>query len=77
MAISGYGFNPVDIHEKYVQLAQGRKRVRSMSDMLDSIAAAANLVMGEANESTPLAIVRNVPEIEFSIKSYQRVLFDL
>jgi len=43
----------------------GRKLRVTKSNLLDALAAAAALMMGEGNEQTPLALIKDVPFIEF------------
>jgi F420-0:gamma-glutamyl ligase len=65
MAIAGYGFKPVTMDGT---ITKTHKKV-AMIDTLDSLAATANVVMGEGSESTPLAIIRAAPNIEFFTKT--------
>ncbi len=51
----------------------GRKFKFSRTDIADSLAAAAVLVMGEGNEQQPLALIEKVPA-EFCDKIYRREL---
>lgn len=44
----------------------GRKFEVARSSVGGGLAAAANVVMGEGNEQTPLAIISNVPFVEFT-----------
>lgn len=62
----GYaGFAPLHDYRGTHDLFGRTIRV-SVANSADSIAAAANLVMGEGNESVPLALVADVPYVQFS-----------
>lgn len=68
IAIAVSGFNPVrDLRGKQ-DLFGNTLRV-TMHAMADSIATAANLVMGESDESTPIVIVRDA-KVEWSDKEF-------
>lgn len=61
----GYaGFAPLHDYRGTYDLFGRTMRV-SVANSADSIAAAANLVMGEGDESVPLALVTDVPHLEF------------
>ena len=51
----------------------GRKLKMSRANVADSLAAAAVLLMGEADEQTPLAMIENAP-VEFVFKQNKREL---
>lgn len=55
MAVAGYGFRP------NTQYGKGH----ATSDLIDSLATSANVVMGEGAKIMPLAIISNVPDIKF------------
>jgi dihydrofolate synthase / folylpolyglutamate synthase len=69
VALSAYGFMPV---KNYVGTEDifGRTMQVSTSDLMDGIAASAVLVMGEGKETTPLAVVTGLSDINF----YQKEL---
>lgn len=59
-AIGWAGFDPLIDHRGTPDLF-GREFKAEHTNLADSLAAAAVLVMGETNESTPIAIIRNAP----------------
>jgi len=59
-AIGWAGFDPLYDHRGTQDLF-GRPFKMEHTNVADSLAAAAVLVMGETNESTPLAVIRNAP----------------
>ena len=66
-SLSSYGFQAshgykggLDIFKRHFHF--------TASDVADSLAAAAVLVMGEGNECTPIAVIDNVPRIDFFSK---------
>ncbi len=61
MAIAGYGFRPIT--PEGVKTRKHRKV--SMLDTIDSLAAAANIVMGEGAESMPITVITDVPHLKF------------
>lgn len=65
IAIGLFGFRPVKNNIGQPDIFGRRLRI-SRSDLADSLAAAAVLVMGEGNEQTPLALIRNAPGISFT-----------
>lgn len=64
IGIGWCGFNPV---YNYIGKEDcfGRKLKMTYANHLDALAIAAVHVMGEGNESTPLAIIRNASKVEF------------
>jgi len=63
-AIGFWGIKPLVSHIGKPDLF-GRKIKVERTNMVDGIAAGANLVMGEVAECTPLVIARDVPNIRF------------
>ncbi|MEN8252873.1 MAG: coenzyme F420-0:L-glutamate ligase [Patescibacteria group bacterium] len=63
-AIAYCGFNPL---KNYIDSKDlfGRKMLMEQSNIAQSITAAATLEMGEGAESTPLALVEDIKDIEF------------
>ncbi len=59
MAVAGYGFKPVNYYK-----TQGSNRLQKAGDLLDGLAAAATVVMGEGGH-TPLAVITEIPNIDF------------
>lgn len=67
VSLGFYGINPLNDHRGKTDLF-GRNIRFSQSNVVDSIASSAVLVMGETNESTPLAIVKDIPFVQFEEK---------
>lgn len=65
IAIGFYGFEPLLNHRGKSDLF-GRTIYWSQTNIPDSLAAAAVLVMGESNEQTPVAIARDLSNITFT-----------
>lgn len=69
MAIAYFGFKPLKDYRGTKDLF-GRKFEMETTDIPDSLATAAVLEMGEGAESQPLAVITDVPYIEFIDKEY-------
>lgn len=69
MAISYFGFKPLKDYRGTVDLF-GRKFEMETSDIPDSLATAAVLEMGEGAEVQPIAMITDIPYIEFIQKKY-------
>ncbi len=69
MAISYFGFKPLKDYRGTKDLF-GRKFEMETTDIPDSLACAAVLEMGEGAERQPLAIITDVPYVEFTDKEY-------
>lgn len=74
ISLGFFGFEPLsdlrgksDIFDK--------KLKHSRINIVDSIAAISSSVMGEANEQTPLAIVKNLPKLKFTDKNTNHELY--
>jgi len=65
VAIGWWGFNPVRDYRGKPDIF-GRKLVVQTANVVDSLACAAVLEMGEGKEQTPLAIITQIGEMEFS-----------
>ncbi len=65
VAISWWGIEPLRAHQGRLDLF-GRAIVAERSNLVDPIAAAAVLVGGEVDESTPVVIARGVPNLVFT-----------
>lgn len=65
VSIGHFGFNPV---RNYVGKADifGRPFQYERTNVVDSLAVAAVLEMGEGNETTPIALIEEIGEIEFT-----------
>ncbi len=61
MAIAGYGFKPYAGYET-------KNKVLAVADVLDGLAATANMVLGEAEKITPIAVINEIPDIVFFTK---------
>lgn len=69
VAISYFGFKPIKDYRGKKDLF-GRKFEMETTDLPDSLATAAVLEMGEGAECQPIAIISDVPYIEFIQKKY-------
>ncbi len=65
VAIGCWGFAPIESHIGRPDLF-GRTMQYSKTNVPDSIAAATTLVTGECDESQPITIVRNIPNLVFT-----------
>ncbi|MCA9359711.1 coenzyme F420-0:L-glutamate ligase [Candidatus Kaiserbacteria bacterium] len=65
VAIAWWGFHPTESHTGRKDLFD-RPLQWSATNIVDCIAAGGGAVSGEADESTPFIIVRNVPNLEFT-----------
>lgn len=64
IAIGYSGFQPI---RNYIGKKDifGRKLAMTKANLLDGLAAAAVLEMGEGNEQTPISVIENIPFIKF------------
>ncbi len=60
LAIAGYGFKPT----------YTRKQKGATADIIDGLAASANLVMGESDNHMPITIISDIPDIKFFRKPF-------
>lgn len=74
VAIGWWGIEPLQSHIGTNDLF-GRPLQYERSNLVDGIAAAATVVMGETNESTPVVIVRNVPRLTYTERNTKNELF--
>ena len=74
VGMSHWGFKGIKNHIGRKDLF-GRKIEMSTTNVVDCLASAAVLVMGESNESCPLAIVNDFEGIEFQDKVDSKELF--
>ena len=65
ISIGFFGIEPVDDHSGKPDIFS-RPFKYARSNMIEGIAAAAVLAIGETNEQTPVCIVRDVPNLLFS-----------
>lgn len=63
-SVAYYGFNPLRDHRGNLDIF-GRKIKRTLTNIADSLAGAAVLVMGESSEQTPIAIIEDVDFVKF------------
>ena len=75
IAVSFYGFKPIKDYRNTKDLF-GREFKMETSNFPDSLATVAVLEMGEGAESQPIAIISEVPEIEFIEKDFKPKTFD-
>lgn len=61
------GFFGLEPYKKYID-KNGDEIVASKVNIIDSLASAAVLAMGEYDEQTPLAIIRNASQVSFTTK---------
>ena len=64
IAIAYYGFYPLKDYRGKKDIF-GQKLKISQSNTIDSLAAAAVFTMGEGDEQTPIAIIKNINKIKF------------
>ena len=70
IAIGYFGFKPFKDYRGKKDIF-GREFKMETSNMPDSLATAAVLVMGEGAETQPIAIIEDIPDIEFLQKVYK------
>jgi len=68
-ALSYYGFRPLKEYRGTRDLF-GREMKMTQTNFPDALASAAVLTMGEGKESTPVAIIRDIPDIKFTARPY-------
>ncbi len=69
ISIGFWGFVPIIDHVGEQDLF-GRELKIEVSNLVDGLAAAANVVMGETDAAQPVAILRDVPNITFSTQNH-------
>ncbi|MEK7664532.1 MAG: coenzyme F420-0:L-glutamate ligase [Patescibacteria group bacterium] len=69
ISLAHYGFMPLKDYRKKKDLF-GRPFKVSQTNIADSLASSAVLLMGEGSECTPMAIIEDVPFIKFSPKPF-------
>lgn len=74
ISIGFWGFRPTINHIGEPDLF-GREFKIEVSNLIDGIAAGANIVMGETNECQPIVLVRGVPKIKFSEGDFKDEVF--
>jgi len=63
-SVAYYGFYPLRDHRGNPDIF-GRKIKRTLTNVADSLASAAVLVMGESGEKTPIAIIEDIDFVKF------------
>ena len=71
IALAYYGFLPVKDYRGKKDIF-GREMKVSISNMADSLAVSAVLVMGEGSEQTPVAVIENINFIQFKKDNNKR-----
>ena len=61
IAVAGYGFKPVADYRT-------KNGGKAHADLIDGLAAAANLVIGEAANHTPICVIKHPPDIKYFTK---------
>ena len=74
VSIGFWGFKPTKSHVGKPDLF-GREMRIEVSNVADALAAGANIVMGETNESQPITIIKGAPGIEFTDTNQKDELF--
>jgi len=74
VAIGGFGINPIRDYRQTPDIF-GRMLIMSRSNVVDSLASAAVLMMGEGDEQIPIVIARDVPRIDFTAEDIFGELF--
>ncbi|MBI4054451.1 MAG: coenzyme F420-0:L-glutamate ligase [Candidatus Doudnabacteria bacterium] len=69
-SVGYFGFSPLKFYRGKKALSGRIMRMR-VANVVDALAAAAVLVMGEGGERTPIAVIEGVSEIEFLNSFYQ------
>lgn len=69
ISLGYFGFEPLKDYRGTKDLF-GKEFVFSQTNIVDSLATAAVLVMGEGKEQTPLAVVTDIPFIQFANKPF-------
>jgi len=69
ISLGYYGFTPIRDYRGEEDIF-GRQFVIQIADIADGLAAAAVLAMGEGRETTPLALITDIPFVEFTGRKY-------
>lgn len=70
IALAYYGFRPLHDYRGTKDLF-GREFKVSAANIVDSLAVSSVLVMGEGTERTPLALITDIPFVQFITKPYK------
>ncbi len=69
ISLAYYGFSPLKDYRGEKDIF-GREFAIQVADIADGLAAAAVLVIGEGKETTPIAVISDVPFVQFTDKPY-------
>lgn len=69
ISLAHYGFMPLKDYRGQKDLF-GREFMIQVADIADGLAATAVVAMGEGKETTPLAVISDIPFVEFTNKPY-------
>jgi dihydrofolate synthase / folylpolyglutamate synthase len=69
ISLAHAGFKPIKDYRDKADLFNRKMKITTM-DIADSLAVSAVLCMGEGNESTPIAIISEIPFVEFGDYKY-------
>ena len=70
ISLAHYGFTPLKDYRGERDIF-GREFAIQVADIADGLAASAVLAMGEGKETTPLALITDIPFVVFSEKPYR------
>lgn len=74
ISIAWWGFTPIESHKMKKDLF-GRPIHFSVTNIVDALSAGATVVCGETDESTPIVIAREVPNITFTKSDTRHEVF--
>jgi len=74
VAISWWGFHPIENHKGKVDLFNKPIRT-SVTNIVDAVASGSAAVSGETNECTPIVLARDVPNLRFTTKDTRHQVF--
>ncbi len=70
IALGYYGFRPLNDYRQTRDLF-GRKFKVSTTNVADALATAAVFATGEGTEQTPIAVITDIPSVQFTSRPYQ------
>ena len=70
IGLSYFGFRPINDYRKKKDLF-GRKFRVSTVNVVDALATSAVFAMGEGTEQTPIAVISEIPQVQFIQRTYQ------
>lgn len=74
ISIAWWGFHPIESHKEKKDLF-GRPIHFSVTNIVDALAGGSAVVCGETNESTPIVIARDVPNIIYTKQDTRHEVF--